>query len=172
MITAVPSATVSRVETSSPSAAPRALELVRPQWIRFGVFAIVAAALVFELVGLSPGLRRLDRQANEARSLSRGDQLLAGARSVDIDRTFLLAAKGLIPSHDTFAVAVGPRVQVSTPLTLQALPAYAQFLLLPRRETDVEHARWILCYGCDPSRFGKRLETQWTDQALLIGRLR
>ncbi len=160
-------------EAPTPRPARLALEFLNASWIRRTAVALILFVVLIELAELAPGLRRLNEQADKARAVPLADRPLAGARSVDIDRTFLHQAKALIPANATFAVVTGPQVQVSTPLTLQALPAYAQFWLLPRRKTDLATAQWLLCFGCDPAKFGPRLKVVWHGEegSILIGRL-
>ena len=148
-----------------------ARELQQVSWLRRIAAALLLFVVLIVLAEVVPGFRRLDRQAAQARAVPRADRALQGARSVDIDRTFLHRALTLIPAHDSFAVATGPHVSVSTPLTLQALGAYAQFLLLPRRETTPAKAQWLLCFGCAPASF-PRLHVVWqSGPSVLIGKL-
>lgn len=133
---------------------------------------IVAGAVGVSVVEYPSALGSLHHRAAVNASQSQVDRLLAGAHSIDISRDFLRAARDLIPRNETFAVATGPNVAVSTPITLSGLPSYAQFWLLPRREESVDTAEWLLCYGCDPGPLRERLKTAWSDgHGLSIARI-
>ncbi len=66
----------------------------------------------------------------------------------------------------------GDRAHASTPVTIYAVRGYSQFQLLPRRLVPTETAQWLLCYGCDPTKFS-RFEVVWdTEETLLIMKAR
>ena len=79
------------------------------------------------------------------------DRQLGGARSVDIDVRILVEASRLIPADARYAVITGPNANVSTPITLSAVPPYAGYWLLPRRRLPEASADadWIVSYGGD-----------------------
>lgn len=74
-----------------------------------------------------------------------------------------MAARRLLPSSARYAVLTGPEVRVSTPVTLVSVPTYSRFWLLPRREVPLRDAGWLLCFGCDESRLGVRLDVRYRE---------
>ena len=124
---------------------------------------VVAAAVACGLIEFPSAFRNLQNRAEANAALPVELRPLAGARGVDISSPFMLAARDLIPEHETFVVATGPHIQVSTPITLTALPPFMQTWLLPRRAADAASAQWLLCYGCDLAPWGKRLDVKYND---------
>ena len=134
------------------------------------VAAVVLAALLVAVVAVEYP-RRFDAvqdwaARNEAQSPD--ERLLRGAYAIDISREFLLAALRLLPRDAEYAVETGKNVEVSTEITLTALPAYARSLLLPRRqraffEQDVDY---LLSYGCELNLEGRAagLEVLWDEE--------
>ena len=136
---------------------------------RLAVAGIVAAALAVAAAGFVPTFRALEREADANASSSPQERRLAGAYAVDISRDLLLAAKRRIGPGQTFAVVTGPRVKVSTPITLTALPAYAEFWLLPNRAVDDPGAAdWVLCYGCALSGLDVRTRVVWSSGSVAL----
>ena len=128
-----------------------------------GAVLVAAAALACGLIEFPSAFHELQRRAAANAALPAELRPLAGARGVDISSPFMLAARDLIPEGETFVVETGPNIQVSTPITLTALPPYMQTWLLPRRAADAATARWLLCYGCDLGAWGKRLDVKYND---------
>ena len=135
-----------------------ALELARRDLGRLVLPALVLVAAVAMTVPRVPdAFRTVDTRADENARLSRLDRALVPARAVDIDVDTLLAARRVIPRSATYAVVPGKGVDVSTPVTLVALPQFLGYWLLPRRQTtDPRAAGWILSYGGDLDRLGLR----------------
>ena len=130
---------------------------------REGVGRIVLPGLVLAVaVGVAAArvpdaFRAADARSEENARLSRLDRALVPARAVDIDVDTLLAARRVIPPSATYAVVAGKRVDVSTPVTLVALPQFLGYWLLPRRQaTNPRAAGWILSYGGDLGALGLR----------------
>ena len=128
-----------------------------------GAVLVVAAALVCGLVEFPSAFRELQSRSSANAALPAELRPLAGARGVDISSPFMLAARDLVPEGQTFVVVTGPHIQISTPITLTALPPFMQTWLLPRRAADEKTAQWLLCYGCDLSQWGKRLDVKYDD---------
>jgi hypothetical protein len=57
-----------------------------------------------------------------------------------------------MPRDAAYRVVIGPR-----PRTSEWQSAHFRLLglLFPRRQTDSKAARWVLCYGCDPTTHGR-----------------
>lgn len=139
-----------------------------------GVAAVTLVALTLLLVVVQavPGFDRVHDAAARNEGFTPEERRLVSAYGVDISRTFLLEALRLLPPDATYAVATGPNVQVSTPITLTALAPYAQSLLLPRRQLAffTKDAEYLLCYGCD---LGEQqatgpVELLWNGEAGLV----
>jgi hypothetical protein len=127
------------------------LEWVLREPRRVVAVTLVALTLLLVVVQVVPGFDRVHDAAARNEGFTPQERQLVSAYGVDISREFLAAALRLLPRDATYAVVTGPNVQVSTPITLSALPPYAQSLLLPRRrhaffDADTEY---LLCYGCD-----------------------
>jgi hypothetical protein len=114
----------------------------------------LAAAAVATLLGLSlwqlPNVfRSASRAVDSVANLTPEQRRLLPARAYDMATEIFVAAKQTIPEDESYALVTGPSVQVSSPLTLQKAPFFALFYLLPRRQTDVGHAQWLISYGGD-----------------------
>jgi hypothetical protein len=137
-----------------------------------GAALVLAAAVVCGLIEFPSAFHALQSRAAANAAQPAELRPLAGARGVDISSPFMQAADALIPAGQTFVVATGPHVQVSTPITLTALAPFVQTWLLPRRETDAKSAQWLLCYGCDLGRWGRRLDVKYNDgSGIVIARI-
>jgi hypothetical protein len=133
---------------------------------------VVVVATVNAVVYLPATFRSIDGKLRDNGTTALGDRELAGAHGVDISRTYLVAAKRLLPRSARYAVLTGPEVHVSTPITLVSVPTYSRFWLLPRRQVPLPEAGWLLCFGCDESRLGVRLDVRYREgEHLLIARI-
>jgi hypothetical protein len=140
-----------------------------------GAAALVVATLVLVVAQLVPGFRRVHDAAARNEGFTPQHRAIVSAYGLDISRSFLVAATRLLPRDATYAVVTGPNVQVSTPITLSALPPYAQTLLLPRRQLPffTADAQYVLCYGCvlAEQQRGGPLSVLWNaEPGLLIAR--
>jgi len=135
----------------------------RTKFAEAGAVLVAAAALVTGLVEFPSAFHELQSRAAANAALAPELRPLEGARGVDISSPFMLAASALIPRNETFVVATGPNIQVSTPITLTALAPFMQTWLLPRRAADPKDAQWLLCYGCDLGQWGRRLDVKYND---------
>ena len=64
----------------------------------------------------------------------------------------------------------GDGVRNATSLTFNFVDGWFQYLLMPRRPTA--DATWIICYGCDTSKFEGKYGVRWHDSdGISIGRL-
>jgi hypothetical protein len=138
---------------------------------RFAVFVLLVAA-VTALGYLPATFRSIDAKLRENGTTPLTDRELAGAHGVDISRTYLLAARRLLPRSARYSVLTGPEVHVSTPITLVSVPTYSRFWLLPRREVPVRDADWLLCFGCNDSRLRIRYDVRYREaDHLFIARI-
>lgn len=140
---------------------------------------LLAVAAVTLLVRLPGAFRSFDDRAGFYASRTPLERETAAADGLDIDNEFVDEVLKLVPPGATFGVAVPPSLDVAqqqygiAPVTVEALPAYMQDLLLPRREVDPAKADYLLCYACDTAPFDSRMTRLWTSpKGFVIGRLR
>jgi len=104
-----------------------------------------------------------NRTARTNADLDYLDRELGGGNSILPAQAIAIEARGRIPAHSTFTVAVGPHRKgwsvLSDPGSLEN---YMRYFLLPRRTAG--DAAWILCFACDQSAF-PGAEAVWEDQA-------
>jgi hypothetical protein len=136
------------------------------------VVVAAAAAAAFATAGLEFGKRadNLFEGPRDAPDTPLVDRALAGGYGIDISRDFLVAARAFVPPGARYAVETGAQVDVSTPLTLTALPSYSRFWLMPRRQVAASLAEWLLCYGCDLERWRTWGTVVWEQPGLAIVR--
>jgi hypothetical protein len=144
---------------------------------RVAAYALVGATLLLVALEVAPAWNRVHDAAARNEAFTPDQRRIVSAYGLDISREFVLAAMRLLPEDATYAVVTGDNVQVSTPLSLSALPPYARFLLLPRRQLPffTQDAQYLLCYGCDLDEQQKEgaLDVLWDDEpGTLIARRR
>src|SRR4051794_22588761 len=133
-----------------------------------GVVVVVAATAL--VIRLPASIRGLDDQATRNAAGGPQGRLLVTADSLDIDNDFVLAALATLPQKATYTVQSPQSAEVAASsygigeLTLEALPAYMRFLLLPRREVQPDAAQYVLCYACDTSRWDHHTTWLWQNQ--------
>lgn len=123
--------------------------------------AYVVLLAVFLAVAwhLPVGLWRLYVETRDLAALTRTERALRGPRYVGVDTEVFVAARRLIPEDDVYLVAVGPRTPRNPQAELDAVPRFAAWWLLPRRQTrSLERADWVIAYGVDPRKLGPSLE--------------
>lgn len=112
------------------------------------VVAFCVAVILVAVVVRYPdafGDARDTARANAALDLV--DRDLGAGNSVFPDQALLVEARGLIPSDESFAVALGDPQPGWTALTAGSGEQFLRSYLLPRRlEPD---ARWIVCLACN-----------------------
>lgn len=138
----------------------------RAEWpqgfVRLGVAACVAVVVVLGLVYLAKAVDRLGDEAGGNAAANYDDREFAGGTALGVDQEALSEARGWIPEHATYRLAVGP--------SATNVDQFARYFLMPRRPDP--DARWVLCYVCDRSRFGDRLQVLWqNDAGIAVGRL-
>ena len=117
-----------------------------PRWLAAAAAAVLLGLALWQLPNV---FRRTSRTVDSVAHLTAEQRRLLPARQYDMATEIFVAAKQTIPANESYAVVTGPGVQVSSPLTLQKAPFFALFYLLPRRQTDVGHAQWVVSYGAD-----------------------
>jgi hypothetical protein len=129
-----------------------------------GVIVILCVALTLSVVGIRyvKALSQLGDTASTNSSLSFDDRELAGGNSVVVDQRAAYEARALIPVNSSYRIAVGPGLRGATKLTEEHIGGWLRYFLMPRRP-DGDDARWVICYGCDPSTLGNRYEVRWRD---------
>jgi hypothetical protein len=141
------------------------------------VAAVVVTVLVTGCWKFVPAMRGFRDRAAANAALPRLERELAGAHATDIDRTFLIEARRLLPEHARYIVETGPNVQVSTSTTLPSVHGYSLFWLLPRRQvrdTDPQgRPGYVLCFGCALAPLRPRLQILWDNHhGVVIARFR
>jgi hypothetical protein len=139
--------------------------------LRLGVAVSAALAAVLALVYTVQAIDRLQAKAQENAALNYDDRELGGGNSLGVDKAALYEARALIPRDGSYRLLTGPALDTSNPLTKPHIEEYARYFLMPRRPAG--DARWIICYGCDQSKLGRRFQVLWqSGSGIAIGRLR
>ena len=128
-----------------------------------GVIAVLCLALALTVVAIRypKALSQLGDSASSNSSLSFEDREIAGGNSIVLDQRAAYEARARIPVTDSYRVVVGPNLRRKTDLTEGFVASWLTYFLMPRRPLD--GARWVICYGCDPSTLGSRSEVRWQD---------
>ena len=124
------------------------------RWFSAGVATrrlVVAFCLAVTLVALAvrypDAIRDARDTARANANLDLVDRDVGAGNSVFPEQSLLVAARGLIPADESFAVASGDPQPGWTPLTPLAAEPFLRSYLLPRRLDP--NARWIVCLACD-----------------------
>ena len=124
------------------------------RWFSAGVATrrlVVAFCLAVTLVALAvrypDAIRDAGDTARANANLDLVDRDVGAGNSVFPEQSLLVAARGLIPADESFAVASGDPQPGWTPLTALAAETFLRSYLLPRRLDP--NARWIVCLACD-----------------------
>jgi hypothetical protein len=103
-------------------------------------------------------LWRLHVEVEDLSALSKTERELRGPRYVGVDTDVFVAARRVIPERSVYLVAVGERTPRNSQAALDAVPRFAAWWLLPRRQTrSLDRADWVIAYEVDPKSFGVRL---------------
>lgn len=129
---------------------------------RLAVILYVVVAVSVGLVYYVKALSHLGDTASSNSSQSFEDREIAGGNSIVVDQQAAYEARALIPEAQTYRVATGSRLREATELTEGYVGSWFTYFLMPRRPSD--GARWIICYGCDPSTLGASYEVRWQDR--------
>jgi hypothetical protein len=145
-----------------------------PSWssdrLQIAVVACTAAATIAGLVHLPAELGTLHEHARANSQLSYTEREFAGGNGIVLEQEALYQARARIPPDATYRVETGDRLGDGAELTLPFIANFSTYFLLPRRPDD--DARWIVCYGCDLSRYGPRARVLWRHEpGIAIARL-
>lgn len=131
-------------------------------FVRFGVAACLAVVVAMGLVYFVKAVDRLGDDAALNAALSFDDRAFGGGNALGVDKEALDQARGRIPPRDAYRLLVAPDAA--------DLRNYIRYFLMPRRP-DAD-AAWVLCYGCDLTQVGDRLDVVWENGAgVTLGRL-
>jgi hypothetical protein len=141
---------------------------------KFGAVAttvVVVVAIGISAIYAIKALSEFDDTATANSELSYEDREIAGGNSVLVDQEAAYEARALIPKSSSYRVVTGPVLRHGTPLTMTHVESWFRYFLMPRRPSTA--ARWIICYGCDPTELSGSYEARWSDRnGISIGRLR
>jgi hypothetical protein len=138
--------------------------------LQLGVVFCVVLATAVTAVRLPGTIADLHDAAARNSDLSYADREFAGGNGLVIDQEALYQARALIPPDGSFRVETGDALRNATELTIPYIEGFATYFLMPRHRDD--DARWLLCYGCDLSRYGDRARIVWqNDGGISIVRL-
>jgi hypothetical protein len=127
--------------------------------VRVGVVLVVAVTIAAVATKYPALLRDLGQEADGNSALSYADREVAGGNGLVADQTAVYAARGLIPTDETFNVVVDPSFEGGNDETVRYVASYYRYFLMPRRMT--ESARWVICYACDRAEYGDTAEVVW-----------
>jgi hypothetical protein len=145
-----------------------------PRWL---AISCVAAAVVSLVIRLPSAVSNFDDRASANDRIAGVDREIKGADGEDIDNEFLKQALRLVPATARYAIVRSQTPEVAqqygiVAATYNALPAFVQDIMLPRRQVEPASAQFVLCYACDTDPFDSRMTRLWENQqGLVIGRL-
>jgi len=142
-----------------------------PGWLaRACVAYVVAVTLVLVAIELPKRVSELGRTTHDNASLSYADREIAGGNSVLADQLLAYEARSIVPPGEPYRVVIGSKLTKQASLPTTSLPGWLQYFLLPRRQEG--KARWVICYGCDPSSLGGAYTAVWSDDyGISVGRV-
>jgi hypothetical protein len=136
--------------------------------VRFGGGLLCLLVAVAVLLYQAPRTyRSFDANVAANSWRNRLDRLVAPGDITGLDKEFQLAALSLVPPNATYAVLAPPNPDVAekaygmNAITQAGLVPWLRYLLMPARMTDPEHARYVLCYGCDTDPWDPRTTWLW-----------
>src|SRR5205807_5828216 len=128
---------------------------------------VVAVAFAVLVVRFPAAISSFDHRAAHNEAQTPTDRRIAAADGLDISNDFVVQALRILPPRAPYAVLLAASAAAHrygiVQTTLDALPGYVQFLLLPRRQVDASAAEWLLCYGCDLGSYRSRLAVSWQE---------
>jgi hypothetical protein len=150
----------------------------RRGWRAVAALLLGAVAASSLLIRLPAAFRGMDDQAKKNSGTDAPHRILAAADSLDIDNDFVTAAPSVLPPDASYAVLLPPSPEVAASsygigqITLDGLPGFLQYLLLPRRQVPPDQAQYVLCYACDTDPWDHRTSWLWkNDHAVAIGKV-
>jgi hypothetical protein len=127
---------------------------------RLGVVCLVLVALAAAIVRYPSAIADANDTIAHNAALDYADREIAGGNSVVVDQAAMYEARSRIPAGATYRVVTGAKQPSFNELTIPFVAEFARSFLLPRRPSPT--APWVLCYGCDGSRFPNG-EVVWKD---------
>jgi hypothetical protein len=124
--------------------------------VKAGVVACVAAAGLLGAGRLDDALAVFDFQADANVAATFNERTYPEIAGLPGGATVMEDARLWMPEDATYRVVDGPRVPGET--TLASLRTYLGVLLMPRRQTRLEPAPWVFCYGCARSTLAPEYE--------------
>jgi hypothetical protein len=122
-------------------------------------YGVLIAAIGTAAWHFPVALWRLYVEIDDLAAQTKVERQLRGPRYVGVDTDVFVAARRVIPERDVYFVAVGDRTPANAQSALDAVPPFAAWWLLPRRQTrSIDRAEWVIAYGVDPRSLGVRLE--------------
>lgn len=141
--------------------------------IRIGVVLCVVIACALSIARIDQVLGLYDYRADRNASLTYRDRLLGEPFDIVGSQKVVDEASLWMPEDAKYRVLVGPNMRPESTLTRELAPAFLEFLLLPRDQTDSLSAPWVFCYGCDRSELGGRFEVLSDGgNGIVFGRIR
>ena len=132
---------------------------------------VAAVALALVAIEFPQAVNRLGNDAAANAALSYADREIAGGNSVVADQLLAYEASSILPRDASYRVVTGPKLTKQASLPTTSVPGWLRYFLLPRRQED--GANWVVCYGCDPTRFDSPYEPLWSDEyGISVGRLK
>lgn len=120
------------------------------------VVAACAAAFAAAIYQAPHSIHRSAIAARTSEQRTPVERELAGVLALDLDTTFLVRARELIPADASYAVVTGPNVAASNPVAPDAVVPFTAYWLLPRVRVDPNDAAWVVSYGADLKALGLR----------------
>lgn len=146
------------------------LRVVRQTAIRIGVVACVGIACVTGAGRLDDTIAVFDFRADLNAAATYRERVYPESRWVAGYWRVLEDARLRMPEGATYRIVEGPRFNTGDHSGHAGY--FLLGLLLPRRQTDSESARWVFCYGCEPTTLGARFRVlSDSGDGLLFGRM-
>ena len=139
--------------------------------IRVGVVFLVATTAIAAAARFPASFERLGDTASGNSALSFADRDIAGGNGLVASQRAVYEARARIPRDESYHVAVGEHFEGGSDLTVPYVASYFHYFLMPRR--PAENAPWVVCYGCDLSKYGDRSRVVWrSEEGISIVRVR
>ena len=126
--------------------------------VRVGVVACVVVACAFGFARIDEMLGLFDYRADRNASLTYRDRLYGEPFDIVGSQKVVEEARLWMPESSSYRVLVGQQKRVQSGVRRDLAPAFLEFLLMPREQTESPSAPWVFCYGCDRSELGAGFE--------------
>jgi hypothetical protein len=143
-------------------------------WRRHAPVALAASILAVAVAFVAHDVQSTDHalqvQVSENKGIPSRDRQVQAAYGLQVSPDFLIEARAFVSRGQTYRLVTGPSLGDRAAPVWSALPAVVAYALEPRQAST--NADWLLCYGCDFSKFAGHAEVAWQDGYLVIARLR